>query len=220
MAATTRPASAVLDPPRESLTSPSRNGPPPNNHANAVRMLAPEKHHFNWELFRARLRFWMWEFFCKVCLSILYMNLIADGAAKFAPVFAVKLAKVLPSVLGLQVSNRYTLGHVAASIFLVFVWVAWHMALSIWMPFDTDREADEWRPKWYSDVIASIAVVLMVGDCALFYYSLVQTTWSGTVFSLSALIATAVYAAILMFAVHVSREIGRDCILLSRKANR
>jgi hypothetical protein len=175
---------------------------------------------WNWPLVRACISYWFWQFLTKVILSGIYLTLIADGATQFIPPLGTRLYKAFAFLSFLQdyeATYRTTLAQPASLLFMIFVWIAWRKALNQWLPDEPVAEQEQTESKRARDVMTVLAVILLIGDCCLFYLSLVRVTWGGTTFSASALLGTVVYAALLVFAVQHSRSLHRKCVLLENK---
>ncbi len=177
----------------------------------------------NWPLVGARIWYYVFQIITKVGLSCIYGTLIAEGAAQFIDALGTRLDKALPLLSFLQnyeATYRLKLAHPAAFILMLFVWIAWLIALNHWLPYEPLREDDLSEPKRTRDVIATLAVILLVGDSCLFYYSVVNATWGVLTFSASALIGTIVFAAVNVFAVQHSRTLSRKCSVLAKNKGR
>jgi hypothetical protein len=177
---------------------------------------------FNWSLLWAWVLYILWQLLTKIALSSIYLTLIADGLQQFIPTLAQRIYKAFPALSALQdyeAWHRVTLAQPAALILMVFVWLAWGRVLKTWASADDDVRLHDGTPKRQSDIFVVLAVVLLVGDCCLLYFSLVRVGWGGAAFSLSALIGTAVYAAVLVFAVLQSMSLKRQCVRLKNPEN-
>ncbi len=156
-----------------------------------------------------------WQLLTKGVLSVIYFTLIADGMAQLSPALARKLHKVSSSLSWLQdyeATYQLTVAQLAALVFMVLVWIAWTWVLTAWVKHEETGSSANGLPKRVSDVFTVLAVILLIGDCCLFYMSLVHATWSGTPLSISALLGTVVYAAVVVVAVLFSIYLKRQCV--------
>lgn len=174
-----------------------------------------------WLVIWAWLVYLLWQLLTKLILSCVYFTLIADGAQQFIPVLGMKIYRAIPIFSFLEnyeATYRLTLAHPASLLFMVFVWIAWEKALAHWLPDEVLQKYDDGESKRVKDFMTVLAVVLLIGDAALFYLSVCSVAWGATTFSAAALLGTVVYAALLVFAVQQARCLRRRCLVLATES--
>lgn len=78
---------------------------------------------------------------------------------------------------------------------LIAVWALWARILQVWLRTESE-------PGWNSDrdrkIITTIGIILLGADAALFFVAVTFMGW-GASFSVSALLSTAAYVAVIIF---------------------
>jgi hypothetical protein len=156
----------------------------------------------------AHVKYLIWLAVTKIPLGVLYVSVMADGLRYLVPALGQKLYK-LPGLSFLQdyeATYRLDLAPLFALFLLLAVFWLWGRILRMWL-FDPEED-DLGMPGANAAaarlMILGLGLVILGADLLLFYISMTQSTWGGTAFSVSALIATAAYVAVLIFVSLVS----------------
>lgn len=143
----------------------------------------------------ALLVYWLYQAVVKAGMIVIYIGFIADGLRRTVPVSGQKIHKVVPFLRWFEATYRMDYAFVLAMLMAFLVCWAWQRMLEIWLEGKfvlTQKEERQYA------ITFALGTIILIGDACLFYCAAVQSSWSGTKFSLSALIATAVYVAIVI----------------------
>jgi hypothetical protein len=182
----------------------------------AITRIVVSKKPIRWGLLWARLRYWSWQLLTKVVLGIIYLMVIAEGLRLVVPALGQKIHKLpaLSSLKDYEATHRLDLASFFSLFMLIGVWSLWGSILRVWL--EVDREI---HPSWDSDnhrrLVVSLGSVILLADACLFYAAMTQIGWGGAVFSLSALLATSAYLAMIVFVTFVS--ITLHCKVIDRR---
>lgn len=156
----------------------------------------------------AKLKSLAWNVLTLFSLGIIYWTIISEGLRLLMPVLGQKLHKAsLPGFSYLdrfEATYRLDLAHGLAVFLFIATWNLWGMVLKSMLGSDEHFRRYGWNPQAFKRVVMVLGKVILCADAILFYIAMTQMGWSGTVFSIPALIATAGYVAILVFVKLVS----------------
>ena len=166
----------------------------------------------------AYVKYWGWQIMTKLCLGLIYLAVIAEGLRYLIPPLGQKLWKIgIPgldmlrdyeSLYRLDLAMFFSLG-ILIAVFQLWVWL-----LQVHL-FLEDPEGDEaWNSEKRVLLITWLAATILGGDAILFYVSMCQVGWGGGAISLSALVATAVYVAVLVFVSMMTIVLRRNITVL------
>ena len=153
----------------------------------------------------ARFKYLMWQFVVKGLLGLISFGLTAEGLRLVIPSSAQRISKLpfLGSFDGYEGWHRLSLAHILALLLVVSCFLLWTMVLESWLT-PGEAEAEGFDPERLRRVMVPLAVVILGGDGFLFYCGISAGGWSGSAVSGSALIATTVYAALVILTCLVS----------------
>lgn len=158
-----------------------------------------------WKLIQAHVRCAAWDIASKLVLGVVYLAIISEGLRLVVPPLAQKIHK-LPGLEGL---NDYEATHALdlASLFSLFllagVWVSWDRVLRFWLGVPLPGH-ESWDSRNYQRFVVGLGGVMLATDGALFYAAICQMGWGSPSFSFNAVLATAAYLTVLIFATFVS----------------
>lgn len=156
---------------------------------------------FNWPYIFG----WCW---CKLCtltmkflLFVVYTSIIREGFTMFMPPTAQKLSR-FPGASFLadyEATHKLDVAFVLSVVMLVAVFYFTQRALRFWLygSGESPAKAYQLRQEYF---IATGAIALLTIDAVLFYTAVTTGSWGGGSFSLSAVLATAAYVLVLLFA--------------------
>jgi hypothetical protein len=182
----------------------------------------PRHEPFHWRramrLLLARIKYWLWQIFAKGVLGLIYIAVISEGLRLLVPALGQKLYKLpIPGAVLLEddeVGHRLDLAHGFSIFLLLGVFYLWGELLRFWLR--PGEEAGEgWDSENYQTLITALGVAILGADGCLFYFSVSQMDWSGGSFSLTALLATVAYLAVLVLASFTSLKLSQKVIQLS-----
>lgn len=157
------------------------------------------------------LKYLLWQLLTKLVLGVVYFVLIAEGMRQVLPMLGTRLAKFpgLSFLNDFEGLHKLDLAHVMSILVLIFVWMQWRELLLAWLSPDDQENSLGWRPRRHREISVGLGVVVLTVDAALFYYAMADLSWDGSWFSLTALLATAAYVAILIFVTLISINLHR-----------
>jgi len=150
-------------------------------------------------LFVAQLGCLVW-FIATLPLSVVYVNVIAEGLRIVVP----PLAQKIHALPGLGVLNEHQATHaldlaLPFSVFsLLGCSVAWNRLLRLWLGVPLPGH-ERWHSENYPRFILGLGGLLLASDCYLFYSAMGTMSWGADAgVSVGALVATAAYVCILV----------------------
>lgn len=158
------------------------------------------------ELFLSRTAYWLWQVGTKLVMGVIYLSIIAEGFRTLVPVVGRKLYR-LP-LLGWMEDYEGTYELDMASLLALFMLIAvcglWERVLTLWL---NEKIGFDHRLRNLSNrdlFVVVFGVIVLLSDSVLFFVAVTEITWSGTVFSFTALFATTAYVSVLVFSIYVS----------------
>jgi len=89
------------------------------------------------------------------------------------------------------------------------VWYLWVVNLRAYLGDEDVFNHSGWNPETYRRFVLRLGVVVLGADAILFYIAITQQGWSGNRFSFTALVATVIYLAVIIFVSFVSVNLER-----------
>jgi hypothetical protein len=134
---------------------------------------------------------------------VVYLGMISEGFRVLIATTALKLYKMpVPGLIYLgrwAPWNKLDLAHILA-LFLCFAsFYLWVVVLRAFLGDGDVFRRSGWNPEAYKKFVLTLAVIVLGGDLILFYIATVTFGWGGVAFSFTAMIATVLYAAIIVF---------------------
>ena len=153
-----------------------------------------------------RAKLLLWSLITKPCMGLVYVGLIGDGFRTIIPALGQKLWKLpgLASLYDFQETHRLDMAHVLAVFMLIAVWYLWERLLVLWLSRMENYDCDGWDPVAHFQLVLALGVTVLGADAALFYAAMSRVGWRGGIFSLTALIATVAYLAVVIFVTFVT----------------
>jgi hypothetical protein len=158
----------------------------------------------------AHAKYWLWKVVTLVVLAPIYVALISEGFRLLIPAAGLRLSKIpfLSFLDDYEATHRLDCAHLMALGLLIFVWMFWDLLLTIKLGGQFDTYGFE--PESFKKVVLILGLTLVCCDACLFFVSVTNSSWGGSSFSFSAIIATAAYVAILICVSFVSCILRRD----------
>lgn len=160
-----------------------------------------------------------WAFMLvKLIVGIGYVSLISEGLRMIVPTLCVKIHS-LPFCAALrdyEETHALDLAPFVAAILFAFSSSLWSALLEAWLYDDAMLQATGRCPERYRQCMLWLGGIILFADAALFYRAMTFTGWQGNIFSLSALLATLAYLAILLAVCLVSVNLKRGILSLKR----
>ena len=166
----------------------------------------------NWPLVRARIRLIAWWIVTKSALAVIYVSMIREALASLIPALSMKLSRAVPGLgflASFEETRRLDLAFFMAIFMLLAVVCLWHKVLSLWLYGHREKEssASEYRRR-RERIYAVLAIVIIVVDSVLFYRAMIHSGWGQSLFSATAMVATAGYLVVLLFLTLVTIQLG------------
>lgn len=153
--------------------------------------------------FWAWVKYWGWTLFTKLPLGLIYVLVISEGLRTLIPPLGQRLHRV-PGLAWLQAYegwHRFDLAIPFSVFLLIAVFYLWSRIIRLWKWSDDDPNV--WFTGRESQLVTILGVIILGADAILFYTAIADFAWGGGL-SLSALIATLAYIAVLIFVSYVS----------------
>jgi hypothetical protein len=175
----------------------------------ALQSIVHFRKQIRWGVLWAQIQYWAWQIFTKVVLGIIYLAVIAEGLRLVVPALGQKIHKLpgLSSFNDYEFTHRLDLAHFFSLFMLIGVWSLWASMLRVWL--EVDSRINDWDSENYRRLIVTLGSIILLADACLFYAAMTQIGWGGSVFSLSALLATAAYLAMIVFVTFASITLQR-----------
>ncbi len=161
----------------------------------------PDRQPLTWKQFPALAWYWSWQIAAKFVLGLIYLAVISEGLRALAPPLGQKLYK-LPFFSFLQdfeATYRLDLAPFFAFFLLVAVFVLWRRIIEVWL---SGQDPSQWTRE--QQLVVALGCVILGADAVLFYFAMTQMGWGASVFSFSALVASAAYVGVLIFVSWIS----------------
>jgi len=162
----------------------------------------------------AHAKYWLWKAVTILILAPIYCSVIAEGLRLLVAPLGQKIHKLpIPAVSMFgqyQELRRLDLAIFMAVFLLVAVWWLWEQLLKFFLTLDESFDDSHWDTEAYRRLILILGFIVLGADGCLFYTSLVQLGWGGTKLSLSAMLATAAWLAVVVFVSLVSLKLRKS----------
>lgn len=175
----------------------------------------------NWALWGARLKYWTWQILTKGLLGMVYLSMVREGFVYVIPTLGMKLSKIpgMAFLKDYEATYRLDLAFVLSFFVMVAVFWLWSRVLALYLhgddtAFQTD---DPGFRKRREKVFYSLAGTILIADGLLFYIAMTQSSWGGSIFSFTALLATVIYICVLIFVTVVAIDLKEQ--ILNAKEN-
>ena len=172
------------------MTAFPRPGPLPST-------VPPIKRRRAWRIFFAWLKYLLWQIFSKVILGIICVAVTSEGLRTLVPALGKKIHTFpgLGAFKDFEETYKLDFAPFFALFLLVTVWALWSRILQVWLRTESE-------PGWHSErhrkIITTLGVTVLGADAALFFIAITYMGW-GASFSVSALLSTAAYVAVIIF---------------------
>lgn len=208
MTSTPPPATPPSDPGAAPVSPPQADRPAHSSRSPAAPQPGPS---LSWASAGAYAKHFLWQLATKVILGAIYVGVISEGLRHLVPALAQKVYSLagLSFLRDYEATYRLDLALFLSVFMLIAVWWLWEKILQLWLQAEDDFDDHGWNSDAHRRLIVTLGVVILGADACLFYVAVSQAGWSGTRFSVSALLATAAYLAILLFVSFVSIHLRR-----------
>lgn len=169
-------------------------------------------HNVRWNRFFARLKYLAWEIFTKLVLGLIYFSIISEGFRILIPILAERIHR-FPGLGWMNDSEalyQIDLAHLMSLFMLIAVWYLWDRILTLWLDAEITFDDLSWNQDNDITFILLLGAVVLGADACLFYLSVSNVSWGGSSFSITAVIATAAYLAVLLFVTYVSIRLRKS----------
>jgi hypothetical protein len=173
-----------------------------------------------WALIRAHIAYWSWQIVTKPVLGLIYFSVIAEGLRFVVPPLGQRLYKLpgLAWLYGYEDTHRLDLANLFSIFLLIAVWHLWGKIIELWLGFDWGFGAGAQHSEdHHKFLVVVLGTIILAADSLLFYVAMVQLIWGGSLFSLSAILATAAYLGVLIFVTYSSVILHAGIIELKRE---
>lgn len=165
----------------------------------------------------AHIKFWAWKVVTMLILGPIYIAIISEGLRTLIPALGQRISRIpfLDFFDDFDATHRLDLAHLMSLVLLIAVWWLWDRLLTIWLGGDFDAQG--FNAELFKKIIYILGTTIVGTDACLFFLSVTQSTWGGSSFSFSAILATACYLAILIFVSFVSCVLRRDLLSFTKE---
>jgi hypothetical protein len=147
------------------------------------------------------VKYVLWVFVTKGMLGTIYVTVISEGLRTIVPALGQRLFKQpgLSFLKDYKETHRLDLAPFMAVFILIAVFYLWERILKIWLSSDRDLT-------WENETILLMGLgsTILGADAILFYTAMAMDGWSGSMISISALLATVCYVAVIVFVSYVT----------------
>lgn len=161
----------------------------------------------------ARVKSWAWKLVTVPIIGLIYCVLISEGLRYLFPALAQRLYKLpIPGLSYLrdyEAFYRLDLAHLFSIFLFIAVWYLWVVNLRAYLGDADVFNRSGWNPEAYRRFVLRLGVVVLGADAILFYIAITQQGWFGNRFSFTALVATVIYVAVIIFVSFVSVNLER-----------
>ena len=167
-----------------------------------------------------RVLYWIWTISTKLVVIIICQEVVASGIVSLFPEMGKRLWKVpfFAFLNDFEATHRITLAHCFSIIPVISTFILWSLLLSIYL---ATASFDEKFKRFHLDrckqVILIIGTVVIVSDAGMFCAAFSRSSWGGSKFSATAILATALYVASIAFVSLVSLFLSDDITVLKEK---
>ena len=141
---------------------------------------------------------------------MIYVAVIAQGFRHLVPALGQRLYKLpgLSFLYDYELTYRLDLAIFFAFFMLIAVWFLWARILRLWLEVEHPQDDVFNEHGWNRDnnvrLTLALGFVILGADCCLFFVAITEISWGGSSFSVTALLATGAYLAVLIFVTYVS----------------
>jgi len=174
-----------------------------------------------WKRVIARLKFVLWEIGTKLILGIIYFSIISEEFRILVPVLAERIHQ-LPGLSGMadyDATYRLDLAHFMSIFMLIAVWYLWDRILQLWLNAEIGFDDLSWNQDNDISFILLLGAIILGADICLFYLAISNVSWGAATFSFTAVIATAAYLSVLLFATYISIRLRKDLRNLRKESH-
>lgn len=179
-----------------------------------------ERKPINWALVWARTKYVAWTLATKSIITVIYLEIVSQGIVYLFPDMGKRLWKIpmFSFFNDYEATHRINLAHVFAVVPLFATWVLWSLLLSMYLKperfAETFKKYDVEKAK---RVILIIGAIVIVSDAGLFGASFSMSSWGSSRFSATAVLATALYCAVIAFVSLISMFLADEVRDLKEK---
>lgn len=154
----------------------------------------------------------------KLLIGIGYTAVITEGLRMVVPALGIKLHKLplLSFLKDYEVWHRLDLAVFAGMLLFALSNSIWCSLLERWLYEDSGPEASGRSASHYEKCLIVVGSVILFADACLFYRAMTFAGWGGQPFSLTALICTLAYVAVLVAVCMTSVNLKRNYLSLKR----
>lgn len=156
----------------------------------------------DWELVHAKALHFLWIGPVKAIFAVIYIAIVRDGFVNLTPTFAMRLSQI-PGLRFLADSDAFyavDIALVLSAFLFIVVSYCWAALFRLWTSGDRSAFAtDEQKyANRYESLIVGLSMIVIFAELTLFYQAIVESTWGGSAFSFTALLASLVFVGVLL----------------------
>jgi hypothetical protein len=152
----------------------------------------------------------------KLLIGIGYVIVITEGLRMVVPALGIKLYSLplLGALRDYEGWHELDLAPFVAVLLFFFSSTIWCALLETWLYDGSMLKADGRQTERYETCLLVLGSIILFADACLFYRAMTFVGWGGAVFSISALLCTLAYLAILVSVCLVSVNLKRNYLSL------
>jgi len=169
------------------------------------------------QLILAWMRLWGFRA-VKLLIGAGYVAVITEGLRMVVPALGIKLHKLplLGVLKGYEGWHQLDLALFGGMLLFAFSSSIWCALLERWLYEDLTASSSDRAGTTYQSCLTAVGVVILFSDACLFYRAMTFVGWGGQAFSLTALLGTLAYVAVLVAVCMTSVNLKRDYVSLKR----
>ena len=173
------------------------------------REAAAKREQVFWSMVWARTKYWTWTITTKLVITVLYLEIVSSGVINIAP----DMGKRVWKIPFFSFLNGFEIFPIIAT------WLLWSLLLSMYLaPSRFDERFKRFGLARTRQVILIIGIIVILADGGIFCAGFSMSAWGGSKFSATAVLATALYCALLAFVSLMSLFLGDEITILKEKA--
>ena len=157
-----------------------------------------------------QVKYWSWRGVTLAIIFPIYFMLISEGSRALIPALGQRLSRIpfIGFLDNFEATYRLHLGHLFATVLLVAVLILWEQIILILLRSKIDSHGFD--PVMYRQLVLGLGITILTCDLILFYLAIARSTWGGSSFSFSAMVATVCYLGFLVFTAFFACVLKRD----------
>ena len=179
--------------------------------------IPPPRFRINLAKLGRRTLYWLWTIGTKCLVILICEEVVTSGIIYLFPDMGKRLWKVafLAFLNDYEATHRITLAHCFVIVPVISTFMLWSLMFQIYLAADRfDEKFKRFQLDRSKQVILIIGVIVIAADAGMFCASFSMSSWGGSQFSATAVLATALYVATIAFVSLVSLFLSDDLAVL------